>query len=284
MRKYILNGIVLISALALGSCSTTSQLASSKPVDDDVYFSEAKAGDAPVQVERSYRQETYANAENEDDYYYYDSYASRINRFSYYSPYSYYNDIYYGYSPYGYSPYNSGWGIGVGLGWGNGYYGYSPYGYSGLGWGGYYGYSPYNYYGIGYGYGGGLGWGGYGYGGNGYWGVYSANRSVNTPRPYRGSGSPNNGYSPRVNPRVSYGNGSAMPGYSSRPARGSAPNGGNIGVSRPQAERPSRPVREEPTYRPTSIERTSSPSPSSSGGGRSGGGGGGGGGARPSRP
>ncbi|WP_462265832.1 hypothetical protein [Mucilaginibacter sp.] len=204
MRKHILSGILMIGALALGSCST-AKLAASNASDDDVYYTKAKAGDRPTYAQqpayRPDRENEYADVtpDNEDEYYYDDSYSARINRFGYASPFGYYDDYYY--NSYGYAPYG-GYGYG-GFGSGYGGYGYGPYGYGGLGYGyglgGYYGGFGGFGFGLGYGFGyGGFGYGGfyggypYGYGGYGYgggyggWGAYSAYRS--NPRPYLGSG------------------------------------------------------------------------------------------------
>ncbi len=302
MKRNIAIGIFLIGAMALSSCSTT-KLANTD-ISDDVYFSKAKAGDEP----------TYAAADNynpnaaqgqtyiddDDDYFYYDDYASRINRFSYFSPFSFYDNLYYGYSdPY----YNNGFSLGFNYGpWG---YGYSPYGY-GYGYGG---------WGLGYGYGGwglGYGWGGYGgyygggyygggyYGGGypgGYWGsnYFTSGR----PRPNRGPGIPFGGGGGR-------GISSGTPGYGSRvPAGGGGigyipgGRGTNNNYSRPARTdaRPSRPgyqqtnadnarpvTQQQPQYQPQVDRSSSAPSNNSGGGSRSSGGGGGGGGGRPSRP
>jgi hypothetical protein len=291
MKTTILKGVVLFGALALASCSTTNQLASSKKPDDDVYFSNAKAGDQP-EYREVLTEDRYVNADesaDEDDYYYYDSYSSRINRFNYMSPFGYYDDYYYGYSPYGYgayaygSPYGyygglgGGWGIGIGLGYGYGGWG-SPYGYG-------YGYSPYSYWGTGYGYG--LGYGG----GYPYWGVYSAYTSVGNyrARPNRQFGS-NAGViggatsSRRIGYNGNYPTTGYYPGRASTSIRVGGSNGNvNYGGRQSRGVRDGQPS--QPTYRPTSIERPSyNPGNSSSGGGGGRSSGGGGGGARPSRP
>jgi hypothetical protein len=298
MKRNIINGIILISALALGSCST-SKLASNQLKDDDVYFSEAKAGDQPVYVAESpkqnnnpYNQNSY-NDYNDDDYYYYDSYSSRINRFGYYSPFSYYDSYYDGYygGYYGYNPYFGGG------------FGYGGYGY---GLGGYYGfYNPY-YFGGGLGFGYGLGYnyfgGGYGYGnGGGYWGVYSANRSSGIARPYRAQMPNVPGAAGRTGGgRIGY-SGNYPNAYMGRPQRNGTPivngNGQTIRTtsygrngSSDNYSRPQRPTQDAP--RPTQpqvpqVDRSYSPPPSNSGGGGDGGrssGGGGGGGGRPVRP
>ncbi|MEO6151264.1 MAG: hypothetical protein ABIN95_00325 [Mucilaginibacter sp.] len=288
MKRNITLGTIIISAIALSSCSTT-KLASSQNAGDDVYNSVAKAADAPVYVAPPvYRDENEDAAEgdgyeddyyaSDDDYYYYDDYASRINRFNYYSPFGYYDNLYYGYSPYGpglglgYGGYGGGWGLNIGLGFG--YAGYGGYGFSpywGSPWG--YGYGGFGYGGLGYSY-----WG-TGYGGYPYWGVYSAYNNSN-PRPYRGSGIPDRGYRPGMTSRSTMSNG--RPGMSypgSRVATGGAgrrPSSGSrtsTGVARPQRQGESqRPVFQpsRPTYSPPSN------SGGSFGGGRSSGGGGGG--------
>jgi hypothetical protein len=162
------------------------------------------------------------NNYNDDDYYFYDSYASRINRFGYFSPFSYYNDIYYGYSPYSYygnAYYGGGLGFSLGFGYGyNSYYGYNPF-FSPYGYGGYYGYNPYygyNYFGTGYGYG----------GGGGYWGTYSAYGNSGTPRPYRGSGAPSNALVSRSTRPIGYnGNYPVNSNYPGRPVTTNSSNG-----------------------------------------------------------
>jgi hypothetical protein len=248
MKTKILKGIVMMSAVVLGACTTTKYAAQQKDYNDDVYYSKAKAGDA---VEYASNNRSYRN----DGYY--DNYSSRISRFGGYSPFAYdgfYNSYY-------------GAGLGLGLGYGLGsYYGYSPYSM----------YSPYSYYGSGYG----LGYGGYGYGigGSPYWGLYSGYTSVNTnygARPGRGNGNPGatynstlrgtsvisgRGYNPGVGVSNSGNTYNNNGGYSQRPTRQAAP----------QIER------SYPTY--------NTPAPSSMGGGFGGGGGRiSSGGARPGR-
>lgn len=298
MKRNILCGIMLIGALALGSCSTQQKLASNQSTsDDDVYFSNAKAGDAPAPVyvnNNQYdapSQDRYNDYNDDDDYYYYDSYASRINRFGYLSPFGYYDDIYYGYGPGYYSPYSSFYyspyysGLGFGLGFGLGYgYGY-PYGGFGYGYSPYYGY---NYYGIGYPYG----------GGGGYWGGYSAYRNSGTARPYRAMVPRSLTATNRSTGRIGY-NGAYPNTYMTRPARTNTNSGYtqgnrtyNTSRSGNSYSRPTRPAdnNARPTYQPQ-VERSYSPPPSnsgsssSSGGGRSSGGGAGSsGGGRPARP
>ncbi|QQL50992.1 hypothetical protein [Mucilaginibacter ginkgonis] len=239
MKINILNGLVLIGALSIASCST-QKLASNGTIEDDVYNTKARAGDKVDLPPPTYREDVYTDEpETGDgqyydsygngagsDYYYYDSYASRINRFGYSSPFNFYDDYYYGYSPYGYG-YGNGWNVGLGIGYGyggfgyGGYYGYTGYGF-GLGYGlgypyGYYGYSP---LGVGYG------------GGYPFWGVYSA--YANTPRPYRGSGAPGFGGLANRLPRTSVYNG-AYPGVNAYPGRPVGVNGyrgrGGVGTN-----------------------------------------------------
>jgi hypothetical protein len=306
MKRNIVIGIFLISALALSSCST--QKLATTASNDDVYFSNAKAGDEPIYAVQPVYNQTDADnqqvqQEDDDDYFYYDDYASRINRFSYYSPFSYYDNLYYGYSNpyynggfslgfnygpygYGYSPYAyGGWGLGYGYGggWGLGLgYGY-PYGYGYGGFGGGYGYG--GLYGGGYGYGSGYGRGGY--------------ASSGTPRPVRGTGSPfsGRGYTPSSFTRTARPVGAGSP---TRTGIGYIPGGranrttdgtitrGNSNNSNTSYSRDSRPVRQQDTRPQTqSVERSSpspAPSPSSSSSGGGGNSGGGGGGGRPVRP
>ncbi|PTQ97998.1 hypothetical protein C8P68_103157 [Mucilaginibacter yixingensis] len=291
MKRNILNGIILISALALGSCST--QKLASNQGDDDVYNTNARAGDSPEYIARSnapVQDRYYNDGGYDDDYYYYDSYASRINRFSYYSPFNYYDNLYYGYSPYyyggvGWSPY-LGYGLGIGIGYG-GYYGYSPYWglgsfYDPLYYGYGYGYSPYSYWGIGYGYGG------------GYWGIYSANNRSNITRPSRLGSTVGGGMIGTVR------GGGVVPGRGdsriypdfvpNRPSRiyGTTGTNGGRTMTTTSSRQPSDQQTQRPTYTPTERPSyTPSSSSSNSSGGGGGGGrssGGGGGGSRPGRP
>ena len=70
--------------MALSSCSTT-KLANPES-SDDVYFSNARAGNEPTYAAA----DTYSQnpdqdqGYDDDDYFYYDDYTSRINRFSYF--------------------------------------------------------------------------------------------------------------------------------------------------------------------------------------------------------
>ncbi|MGN8069421.1 hypothetical protein [Mucilaginibacter sp. SG564] len=291
MKRNIAIGIFLIGAMALSSCSTTTKLVNPE-TSDDVYFSNAKAGDEPTYAAAdNYNPNVQQNQEyldDNDDYFYYDDYASRINRFNYFSPFSFYDNLYYGYSdPY----YNNGFNLGFNYGpWG---YGYSPYGYGGWGLG-------YGYSGWGYGYGGGY-WGGYGgyYGGGypgGYWssGYFTSGR----PRPNRGPGIPFGSGGGGRGPIGVPGNG--LPGRT-QPGSGigyiPGGRGTNNNYSRPVRTdaRPSRPGYQQtnadnarpvqqPQYQPQVDRSSSAPSNNSGGGSRSSGGGGGGGGGRPSRP
>ena len=280
MKRDLLKGIVLISAVVLSSCSSTSQLAKSS-IDDDVYYSQAKAGDRTEYInDPEYLAE---QQENSDDYYYYGDYASRINRFNNYSPFGYYDMGYYGYSPYYGNRFGMGLGMGIGYGWGG--YGYSPYfdlgyGYGGLG----YGYSGMYGYGLGYGYGGGYGYGiGYGYGGigggySGYGGGYNINARS---RPnYAGGNNPAvtrviRSNTPNTTPSL---RGSNNQGRSVNTVNGTQQNG-------TRAVRQTREVAPRPQQQPI-IDRA--PQTQSIGGGNFGGGGGGnsggGGGGRPARP
>ncbi|WP_292946002.1 hypothetical protein [Mucilaginibacter sp. 44-25] len=289
MKRNLVFGILISGAVALSSCSV-NRTASTVKNGDDMYYTKAKAVEAPEYV--AYQQQVENDQYNDDDdYFYYDDYSSRINRFSYYSPFGYYDTGYWGY---GYPYYGSRWSLGLNYGWGSSWawnlgfgwgdpfgYGYgwgSPWGYSPWGYGGFY--SPYSYWGTGIGYGG------------GYWGGYSAyNRGV--ARPYRGNGTAGMGSS-----AASFGNNRVRGAYGANngigyiPERGMRGARGNTGYSssRPayngggQSYRPERSDR--PTYQPQ-VERSAppaQPAPSSyGGGGRGYSGGGGGGGGRPVR-
>jgi hypothetical protein len=287
MKWNIAIGIFLIGAMALSSCSTT-KLANTER-SDDVYFSKAKAGDEPtyaaVDNQNPNATQEQAYSDDDDDYFYYDDYASRINRFSYYSPFSYYDNLYYGYNNYAF---NSGFSLGFNYGpFG---YGYSPYGYGGWGLG--YGYGG---WGLGLGYGwGGLGWGGLGGGYGGYYGGfygggYGGYYAGGTPRPNRGSGYSSGRIAPRspgfgsrvspVNSGIGYiPGGRGVNNSFARPARTDAR------PSRSDASQATRTQEPRPVMQQPNIDR-SSPSPSNSGGGsRSSSGGSSGGGGRPGRP
>jgi len=286
MKRNILNGILLIGALALGSCSTTKLASNQAKQDDDVYFSNAKAGDAPVYVanmqDNNNNQNRYNN-NNDDDYYYYNSYASRINRFEYFSPFGYYDDIYTGYNPYyGYaSPYYNPYYSSFSLGFGYGAYGYSPYyGYNAYGYG--YGYNPYSFFGTGYGYGGG-------------WGIYSAyggggSLAAGSPRPYRGSGAPTNALVNRSVNGIGYnGNYPVNASYPGRPGATNSSNGRQVvnSTNNNNNNANNRPVRgNTPQVYTPQPQVQSAPPPSNSGGNSSSGSSGASssGGARPIRP
>src|SRR5579871_6758688 len=96
MKRNLIIAIVLTGAAALSSCSTT-KIASlkSSAFDDDVYFTNAKAGDS-----QDFVADNQMNYKTDDDYFYYGDYASRINKFASYSPFSYNDDFYYSYVPY----------------------------------------------------------------------------------------------------------------------------------------------------------------------------------------
>lgn len=259
MKLNLFAGMLLIGAMALSSCSTQNKLASAQN-DDDVYFTKAKAGDAPAYTASAntdnYRHDDYQNAYRNDDYYYYDSYEARLNRFYGYSPFGtpFYSDLYYGYSPF--SPYYSGLSLGLGLGYGAyGWGGYSPY----------YGFNPYGYLGYGYG-------GLYGYGSS-YWGPYSYYNTApgyvivngnNTGRPYRGSGLPA-GYNGTN--YTGYGSAGSYP-PSNRPSRTSISTPGNGGQT--VNSRPARTQTVQPQYQPQQQQYNPPPS-NNSGGSYSGG-------------
>lgn len=291
MKRNLIIGIVLIGAAVLSSCSTSTQITkSSNPaIDDDVYYTQARAGDKTEYIyDDDYLASQQGNAD--DDYYYYGDYTSRINRFGYYSPFDYGDPFYYGYSPY----YGGRFGMGLGLGFGYGYspyytYGYSPYfdlgyGYSPYGFGyspyysggyiGGYGYSP--YYGYGY-----SGYGGYGnIGGGGLRNQRSRPTYANGNNPVVNRAIRSN--LPSQDPSILRGNtsqGRVVNGVMQRNADGSGA----------RAVRDSRPQQQEPIFNraPQSFGTSNSAGSSvgsSSSGGSSGGGGGGGGGGRPVRP
>ncbi len=273
MKLNITKGLFLIGAIALSSCSTQNKMASSY---DDVYNNKAVAGDPVVYAAKAnnYRHDDYsASSDYGSDYYNYDSYTARLNRF-YNSPFglSYYDNLYYG----SVSPYYNGLGLGLGLGltYGTTYYG--SYGYTSTYYNNgfynpYYNYSGYNPYGYGT---------IYGYNNTGYGGVYAAYNpaTLNTPKPYRGAGIPSG--------TNSYGSGNYYPPatVTTRPQRTSAvtPNPNNpvtVQQSRPQPAYQPQPVYQQP--QPANNTNTSSGNTSSSSGsGNSNSGGGG----RPIRP
>jgi len=257
MKLNITKGLFLIGAIAaLSSCSTQNKLASAKGDSyDDVYNTTAKAGDQPVYAQSTnYRHDNYTTTVTDDggDYYAYDSYSARLNRF-YNSPFalSYYDNLYYGsVSPYfvGINPYFSGLSLGLSYGYGSGYYGgyYSPYTYA---------YSPYyNYYGYGPGY----GYGSYygspygGYYGSGYGGVYSYYNTVGSygaARPYRGSGLANTSIP------VTGRSGGYTPSATTRPQRTTSVNP-YPGNSTPTVQQ----TRPQPTYQPQQQQPQPQPS------------------------
>jgi len=276
MKLNITKGLILIGALALGSCSTQSKLASNY---DDVYNSKAKAGDAQVyaQSTNNYRHDngtTTTATDYGDDYYTYDSYSARLNRF-YDTPYSlsYYDNLNYGGSV---NPYYSALGFslgGFGYGYGSSYfgspYGYSPYsyGYNNPYYGGYYSsyYNVYGPYSSLYG------------GGYGSAGVYSYYNTVGgyaaSARPYRGTTLPAASPYAGTTGSIYY----APNPVTARPQRTVSlpPSGGNN--QQPVIQQVTRP-QVQPSYQPQPQQ--SNPSSSSSGSSNSGGGGG----ARPVRP
>ncbi|HEY9535474.1 MAG TPA: hypothetical protein VIQ77_13110 [Mucilaginibacter sp.] len=101
MKRGLLKGIILISAAALSSCSTLTDISNNKIAGDDVYYTKAKAGISNYYVPEYVEQPLLRN----DDYYYYGDYESRIRRFSYASPFSYDDDYYDNYVPYASSYY-----------------------------------------------------------------------------------------------------------------------------------------------------------------------------------
>ena len=289
--------IIAVCVIALSACSTSQKLASTSAPDDDVYFTQAKAGDQIVYADNNYRNNTgnYGYDDYDDDYYYYGDYSSRINRFGYNSPFPYYDNFYYGYSPYNRWGMGFGWNTGLGWNMGLGYglgWGYNPFGYGGM-------YSPYFYdpfYASFYGYGWGMGYAyspwGYGYGyspwgyggyGWGYGGGFLVGGSARqNPRPVYAGGTASSVGVPTRNIINQSMNSGRRPGDLSIQninTRGSQPRavrdvGSRDGYNnRPQVQQA------RPTYNP--------PAPTNFGGNSGGGsssGGGGGGGGRPVRP
>lgn len=193
--NHILTGMLALTTIVVTSCSAPRYAQQSHQADD-VYNSNAKAQIYTPQ-ERPQAPAYQDDYDQNDEYYgasdpYYDmDYSSRINRFSYSSPWrSYYDPYFDGYYGYGYG---NGFGYnGFSLGFGFGSIWNSPY----YGWGGYYspfwGYNPWgwnSFYGGGF-YGGGFYGGGYyggGYYGGGYYGGGSyTGRTTNVPRPSSG--------------------------------------------------------------------------------------------------
>jgi len=299
---------LLVAAAMLASSCSTSKMASTDTIQDDVYNTEAQAKvytPPPVNQEAPSRTST----SETDEYYglsdpYYDmDYTSRIHRFYYGSPWRTYYDGYYGYSPY----YNYMWDL-VYPFYG-GYYGmnsfYNPY----WSWR-YYGtpyytnvWGPYSYYNPFYGgyYG---GYYGGGYYGGGYYGTIRGNNANYGPRPKRGveNGIRGTGFNDGGINAISAGrsraeqynpangttrtNSSGTSGNSNaRPARS-----GNDNSRTTTTNTSARPSRENdsgsrPVYTPPPSTQ-STPPPSSSGGGsraESGSSSSGGGGGRPTR-
>ena len=104
MKRNLLKGIVLISIIVLSSCSVTNKLAGTPNTGDDVYHTKAASGDQIEYADVTSKRQNSYNPDN--DYYYYGDYASRINRFSYSSPFDYDDDFYFSNSDY--TPYTSG--------------------------------------------------------------------------------------------------------------------------------------------------------------------------------
>jgi len=148
MKSNLLKGIILISAAALSSCTTLSDLSKNKALGDDVYYTKAKAGVSNYYVPQYMEQPQTALVRN-DDYYYYGDYESRIRRFSYASPFNYTDDYYADYDAYEpalypdttyqnyapeedytYDPYYDDLGVYSAYDFGYGdYYGYDDFGY-----------------------------------------------------------------------------------------------------------------------------------------------------------
>ncbi len=305
MKRNLLNGIFMISALALSSCSELNKLAKTSYTGDDVYFTKAQAGDT-FDYSSMYTQTTNNNLRN-DDYYYYGDYQTRINRFAYYSPFAYDYDYYYDYNPYYYNTYSYGFG---GINQAPMYdYAYSPYYDMGV-------YSAYDF-----GYGNYWGVGNFGYGniystfiGGG--GVSTRSRVKTYPAVGGmalggGTGNSNSGGLAFTRGGTSnsaatalqnglsftrgttsnlYPNSRALNSTTVYPGRPNTtataqnvPSGNTNRSSTPQAVRP---TTENPrTYTPPpTVERSAPPAQSSGGGGSSGSSSSGGGGGRPVRP
>jgi hypothetical protein len=290
MKRNLLKGIILIGAVALSSCSSLNQLAKTSYTGDDVYFTKAQAGDS-FDYTAAYAQ--IQNTRNDDYYYYYGDYESRINRFSYYSPFSYDDDFYYGYTPYYYNNYGFGmttapyydyayspvYDLGVysafDFGYGN-YWGYDNFGYGNA-------YSTYvynggvskrsrvkTYYNNGVRSASGLAFsrGGVGSGGNGI-----IDNGLSFSR-----GGANSAY-----PNSRPGGSNAV--YPGRPGTNSAVQQNGTAIRQSSNTQAIRPISESPrTYTPPPVVERASPPPSSSGGGGSGSSSSSGGGGRPVRP
>jgi hypothetical protein len=280
MKRNLLKGIVLISAMALSSCSVNSKLARTTPTgDDDVYFTKAVAGDKYDMADIN--QQNYTRGDN--DYYYYGDYASRINRFNYSSPFNYSDDFYYGYTA------NNDYDPGINSSQSNSYNsapanamyspfdnGYLPYddmgGYDDIGYGGLY---------ASYLFSGGFGGGGLGYGYNRYHSGKYTRTGYTGGKNTGGSGAPLTFHSARSN------NGASQETiyYPGRPTS-TATAGPNRSYSTTNSSQNNqRGVRTEtqnprPVVQQTFNSAPAQSSSNSSGGGSSGGGGGGG---RPAR-
>lgn len=294
MKMDLLKGIVLIGAVVLSSCSSTSKLAGLKNTanDDDVYYTKAKAGDRNEYI-ADVPQQNNSNYNGDDDYYYYGDYASRLNRFANYTPFDYSDNFYYTYVPY-----NNGFG--AGLEDNTDYYSYH-YGSSGasvaLPDNGYvyspydYGYSPYydmGYDNFGYGniYSAYILSGGGGYGGGGYghsWRKHGSNTGVITTVSTPGSRGVRTTPSPGVTRLTTY---PGNPLININRAAGVTTRTNNLGVNNNnnnnnnarQTRESFRPVQQQQSIAPPPSSSNSSSSSSSSSSTSSGGGG------RPVRP
>ncbi|WGQ11591.1 hypothetical protein QG516_07990 [Pedobacter gandavensis] len=291
--RHLFTSMLAVTTIVVASCSAP-RYAQQGAQADDVYNSNVKAQIYTPQPKVVAQQEYY---DSNDEYYgtsdpYYDmDYSSRINRFSYASPWRSYYDPYFD-GGFGYGGYGYGGGLSLGLSfgsaWGNPYYG----------WGGGFGYNPwYPGWGSGFypGWGGGFypGWGGGFYPG---WGgsiiIGGGNRYNNAPRPSRTMNDRNyaNGSSSRGSGNMRSdrnGNvisrGSRADSYLPNRTQGVGQAPGSIRPGRVQStDQQVRPARE--SYRPQQNVPTYTPSRGGDAGGRSSGGGSvGGGGGRSSR-
>ncbi|WP_316839933.1 hypothetical protein [Pedobacter gandavensis] len=288
--RHLFTGMLALTTLVVASCSAP-RYAQQGAQDDDVYNSNAKAQIYTPQPRVVAPQNDY-DADNEyygtSDPYYDMDYSSRINRFSYASPWRSYYDPYFD----GGFGYGGGFSLGLSFGssWGNPYYGwgggfYPSFGYNPWypGWGG--GYYP--------------GWGGGFYPGWGGGIIIGSNtgRTYNAPRPsrspgdrsyggstVRGSGNTRTDMNGNVISRGSrsesylpnrtQGTQQRASGQNSRPMRD---NNRQEPQARPSRESYRPQPQSNPTYTPSQSRG------GESGGGRSSGGGGGGGGGRSSR-
>jgi len=288
MKSNIIKGMILASAVALSSCSSTGKLTASKYSvnDDDVYYTRAKAGDKVDDI--MYANQQNNNYNGDDDYYYYGDYASRINRFSNFTPFDYDDDFYFSYVPY-----NNGFGEGLGYdpNYYNNYYGfnhnanplipidnaYNPYIYNPYD----YGYSP--FYNMGYDdydYGGiyssfiGGGGGGGSYGSASLWQQHHNTAITNLTNPNtRGIRTTQ---SPGIT-RIA----AALPGRPSVGINAVNISGRTLNVNNTTV---SRQTRDNNVYRPQQQQTVSQPSSSVSSGGGSSSAASSGGGGRPARP